>query len=270
LENLVCDLSIEIVKSEKILPGVTTVQQNPIIKHYLTRLNAFKTIQFGNLDDIKKKGWKRNDSTTARSAVAKKTRKLEDSDDDIPVPQQDITLCDSDNSEESLEILPVSTRLIAKAEMETEKKKMEAYKQQLAATNKKATKKSAHASPTTSPIKTEMYSPRIAKSSTKKNEMENTNEDAKPSAKKKDIIAVDQMLAPYLPLLQNLAVMMNDGNSMANLAFLMKAQEDRANINSDHKNLSPDQQTHISEKNGSGNLENVVKSENSEKDDKAD
>ena len=100
--------------------------------------------------------------------------------------------------------------------------------------------------------------------------MENTNEDAKPSAKKKDIIAVDQMLAPYLPFLQNLAVMMNDGNSMANLAFLMKVQEDRANINSDQKNLSPDQQTHISEKNGSGNLENVVKSEKSEKDDKAD
>jgi hypothetical protein len=150
-------LSIE--KPEKILPGVTTVQQNPIIKNYLTRLNAFKLIQFGYFDDIKKKGRKRNDSMTARSAVAKKTRKLEDSDDDIPVPQQDITLRDSDNSEESPEILPVSNRLIAKAEMGTEKKKMEAYKKQLAATNKKATKKSAHASPTTSPIKTEILSP---------------------------------------------------------------------------------------------------------------
>jgi hypothetical protein len=87
--------------------------------------------------------------------------------------------------------------------------------------------------------------------------------------KKKDIIAVDQMLA-YLPLLQNLAVMMNDGNSQANLAFLMKAQEDSANINSDQKNRTPDQQTHISEKNGSGNLENVDKSEKFEKDDKTD
>jgi hypothetical protein len=174
LENLVCDLRIYIVKPDKILPGVTTVQKNPIIKNYLTRLNAFKTIQFGNLEDIKKKGWKQNDSMTAHAAAAKKTRKLEDLDDDIPVPQQDITLCDSDNSEESLEILPVSTRLIAKAEREAEKKKMEAYKQQLAATNKKATKKSAHASPTTSPIKTEMYSPRIAKSSPKKNDMEDT------------------------------------------------------------------------------------------------
>ena len=77
------------------------------------------------------------------------------------------------------------------------------------------------------------------------------------------------MLA-YLPLLQNLAVMMNDGNSKANLAFLMKAQEDSANINSDQKNRTPDQQTQISEKNGSGNLENVVKSEKSEKDDKTD
>jgi len=48
---------------------------------------------------------------------------------------------------------------------------------------KKATKKLAHASPTTSPIKTEMYSPRIAKSSPKKIDMEETNEDAKPSAK---------------------------------------------------------------------------------------
>jgi hypothetical protein len=122
LENLVCDLRIYIVKPEKILPGVTTVQQNPIIKNYLTRLNAFKTIQFGNLEDIKKKGRKRNDSTTAHAAAAKKPRKLEDSDDDIPVPQQDITLCDSDNSEESPEILPVSTRLIAKAEKEAEKK----------------------------------------------------------------------------------------------------------------------------------------------------
>ncbi|MFN9983835.1 MAG: hypothetical protein ACK53Y_28170, partial [bacterium] len=159
----------------------------------------FRTIQFGNLEDIKKKGRKQNDSTTAHAAAVKKPRKLEDSDDDIPVPQQDITLCDSDNSEESPEILPVSTRLIAKAEREAEKKTMEASTQHLAATNTNATKKSAHASPTTSPIKTEMYSPRIAKSSTKKNEMENTNEDAKPSAKKKDIIAVDQMLA-YLPL----------------------------------------------------------------------
>jgi hypothetical protein len=194
----VCDLSIEIVKPEKILPGVTTVQQNPIIKNYLTRLNAFKTIQFGNFEDIKKKGQKRNDSTTALAAAAKKIRKLDVSDDDIPVPQQDITLCDSE----------------------------------LAATNKKVTKKLAHASPTTSPIKTEMYSPLIAKSSPKKIDIEDTNEDAKPSAKKKDIIAVDQMLA-YLPLLQNLAVMMNDGNSRANLAFLMKAQEDSANINSD-------------------------------------
>jgi hypothetical protein len=194
----VCDLSIEIVKPEKILPGVTTVQQNPIIKNYLTRLNAFKTIQFGNFEDIKKKGQKRNDSTTALAAAAKKIRKLDVSDDDIPVPQQDITLCDSE----------------------------------LAATNKKVTKKLAHASPTTSPIKTEMYSPLIAKSSPKKIDIEDTNEDAKPSAKKKDIIAVDQMLA-YLPLLQNLAVMMNDGNCWANLAFLMKAQEDSANINSD-------------------------------------
>jgi len=73
-----------------------------------------------------------------------------------------------------------------------------------------------------------------------------------------------------LPLLQNLAVMMNDGNSKANLAFLMKAQEDSANINSNQKNRTPDQQTQISEKNGSGNLENVVKSEKSEKDDKTD
>jgi hypothetical protein len=248
---------------------VTTVQQNPIIKNYLTRLNAFRTIQFGNLEDIKKKGRKRNYSTTAYAAAVKKPRKLEDSDDDIPVPKQDITLCDSDNSEESPEILPVSTRLIAKAEREAEKKKFEAYKQQLAATNKKATKKLAHASPTTSPIKTEMYSPRNAKSSPKKIDMEDTNEDAKPSAKKKDIIAVDQMLA-YLPLLQNLAVMMNDGNSQANLVFLMKAQEDSANINSDQKNRTPDQQTHISEKNSSGNLENVVKSEKFEKDDKTD
>ena len=77
------------------------------------------------------------------------------------------------------------------------------------------------------------------------------------------------MLA-YLPLLQNLAVMMNDGNSKANLAFLMKAQEDSANINSDQNNQTPDQQTHISEKNGSGNLENVVKSEKSEKDEETD
>jgi hypothetical protein len=91
LENLVCDLSIDIVKPEKILPGVTTEQQNPIIKNYLTRLNAFQTIQFGNLEDIKKKGRKRNDSTTALAAAAKKIRKLEDSEDDIPVPQQDIT-----------------------------------------------------------------------------------------------------------------------------------------------------------------------------------
>ena len=160
-----CDLKTYIVRPEKVLPGVTTVQQNPIIKNYLTRLNAFRTIQFGNLEDIKKKGRKRNYSTPAHAAAVKKTRKLEDSDDDIPVPQQDITLCDSDNSEESPEILPVSTRLIAKAEREAEKKKIEAYKQQLAATNKKATKKLVHASPTTSPIKTEMYSPPIAKSS---------------------------------------------------------------------------------------------------------
>ncbi len=58
------------------------------------------------------------------------------------------------------------------------------------------------------------------------------------------------MLA-YLPLLQNLAVMMNDRNSKANLAFLMKVQEDSANINSDQKNRTPDQQTQISEKKGS-------------------
>ncbi len=80
----------------------------------------------------------------------------------------------------------------------------------------------AHASPTTSPIKTEMYSPRIAKSSPKKKDMEDTNEDAKPPAKNKENKAVAQVLAPYLPLLQNLAVMMNDKNSMANLALLMK------------------------------------------------
>ena len=78
------------------------------------------------------------------------------------------------------------------------------------------------------------------------------------------------MLAPYLPLLQNLAVMMNDENTMANLALLMKAQEDSANINSDQNNQTPDQRTHVSERDGSGNLENVVKSEKSEKDDKAD
>jgi hypothetical protein len=51
---------------------------------------------------------------------------------------------------------------------------------------------------------------------------------------------------------------------------LMKAQEDSANINSDMKNRTPDQQTHISEKNDSGNLENVDKSEKFEKDDKTD
>ena len=135
--------------------------------------------------------------------------------------------------------------------------------------NKTTTKKLANASPTTSPIKTEMYSPRIAKSSPKTKDMEDTNEDAKPPAKKKENKAVDQVLA-YLPLLQNLAVMMNDGNSKANLAFLMKAQEDSANINSDQKNRTPDQQTQISEKNGSGNLENVVKSEKSEKDEETD
>jgi hypothetical protein len=124
LENLVCDLNTYIVKPEKVLPGVTTVQQNPYIKNYLTRLNAFRTIQFGNLEDIKKKGRKRIYSTPAHAAAVKKPRKLEDSDDDIPVPQQDITLCDSDISEESPEILPVSNRLIAKAEREAEKKKI--------------------------------------------------------------------------------------------------------------------------------------------------
>ncbi len=72
-----CDLSIYIVKPEKILPGVTTVQQNPIIKNYLTRLNAFRTIQFGNLEDIKKKGRKRSYSTPAHAAAVKKPRKLE-------------------------------------------------------------------------------------------------------------------------------------------------------------------------------------------------
>jgi hypothetical protein len=77
------------------------------------------------------------------------------------------------------------------------------------------------------------------------------------------------MLA-YLSFLQNLAVMMNDGNSRANLEFLMKAQEDSANIYSDQRNRTPDEQTHISEKNGSGNLENVDKSEKVEKDDKTD
>ena len=40
--------------------------------------------------------------------------------------------------------------------------------------------------------------------------------------------------------------------------------------NSDQNNQTPDQQTHIGEKNGSGNLENVVKSEKSEKDEKSD
>ena len=186
------------------------------------------------------------------------------------IPQQGVTLCDSDISEESPEILPVSNRLIAKAEREAEKKKFETYKQQLAATNKKAAKTLAHANPTTWPIKTEMYSPQIAKSSPKTKDMEDTNEDAKPLAKTKENKAVAQVLAPYLPLLQNLAVMMNDGNSMANLALLMKAQEDSANINSDQNNRTPDQQTHISEKNGSGNLENVVKSEKSEKDEETD
>lgn len=265
-----CDLNTYIVKPEKVLPGVTTVQQNPYIKNYLTRLNAFRTIQFGNLEDIKKKGRKRISSTPAHAAAVKKPRKLEDSDDDIPVPQQDITLCDSDISEESPEILPVSNRLIAKAEKEAEKKKIEAYKQQLAATNKKATKKLAHASPTTSPIKTEMYSPRIAKSSPKKKDMEDTNEDAKPPAKSKENKAVAQVLAPYMPLLQNLALVMNDEKKLANLALLMKAQEDSANINSDQNNQTPDQRTHISEKDGSGNLENVVKSEKSEKDEETD
>jgi hypothetical protein len=90
-----------------------------------------------------------------------------------------------------------------KAEKEAEKKKIEAYKQQLAATNKKAAKKLAHASPTTSPIKTEMYSPRIAKLSPKTKDMEDINEDAKPPAKTKENKAVAQVLAPYLPLLQN-------------------------------------------------------------------
>jgi hypothetical protein len=64
--------------------------------------------------------------------------------------------------------------------------------------------------------------------------------------------------------------MMNDGNSRANLAFLMKGQEDSANINCDQRKRTPDQQTHISEKNGSRNLENVVKSEKSEKDEETD
>ncbi len=50
----------------------------------------------------------------------------------------------------------------------------------------------------------------------------------------------------------------------------MKAHEDSANINSDQNNQTPDQLTHISEKNGSGNLENVVKSEKSEKDEETD
>jgi hypothetical protein len=78
------------------------------------------------------------------------------------------------------------------------------------------------------------------------------------------------MLAPYMPLLQNLALVINDEKKLANLALLMKAQEDSANINSDQKNRTPDQQTQISETNGSGNLENVIKSEKSEKDDKTD
>jgi hypothetical protein len=64
--------------------------------------------------------------------------------------------------------------------------------------------------------------------------------------------------------------MMNDEKSKANLALLMKGQEDSANINSNQNNRTPDQQTHISEKNGSRNLENVVKSEKSEKDEETD
>jgi hypothetical protein len=115
-----------------------------------------------------------------------------------------------------------------------------------------------------------MYSPRIAKSSPKTKDMEDINEDAKPPANTKENKAVAQVLAPYLPLLQNLAVLVNDEKKMANLALLMKAHEDSANINSDQNNQTPDQQTHISEKNGSGNLENVVKSEKSEKDEETD
>jgi len=100
--------------------------------------------------------------------------------------------------------------------------------------------------------------------------MEDTNEDVQPPAKNKENKAVAQVLATCMPLLQNLAVIMNDEKKMANLALLMKAQEDSANINSDQNNQTPDQQTHISEKNGSGNLENVVKSEKSEKDEETD
>ena len=74
-----CDLKTYIVRPEKVLPGVTTVQQNPFIKNYLTRLNTFRTIQFGNLEDIKKKGRKRSYSTPAHAAAVKKPRKLEDS-----------------------------------------------------------------------------------------------------------------------------------------------------------------------------------------------
>ena len=50
----------------------------------------------------------------------------------------------------------------------------------------------------------------------------------------------------------------------------MKAHEDSANINSDQNNQTPDQLAHISEKNGGGNSEIVVKSEKSEKDEETD
>ena len=94
----------------------------------------------------------------------------------------------------------------------TTKYNKEIYKQQLAATNKKSYQKIGPCQSYYIAHKNRNVFAPNCQIITQKNDIKDTNEDAKPSAKKKEIIAADQLLA-YLPLLQNLAVMMKDGNN---------------------------------------------------------
>lgn len=168
MQNIVEGFPFEDINTNRMLPGVSNLAHNPILKNGLTKMKSFRTIQYGSLDNIKKKGRKKQTQTdtSTRSVAAQPRRRRVDSDlEEDEILQVDDSSVESNVSMESLEKIPLSKRqkLINEERQNAEKLIIEAQKQQLASSNKKDGKKLDALTPVASPKKMELASPIASK-----------------------------------------------------------------------------------------------------------
>ena len=168
MQNIVEGFPFEDINTNRMLPGVSNSAHNPILKNGLTKMKSFRTIQYGSLDNIKKKGRKKQTQTdtSTRSVAAQPRRRRVDSDlEEDEILQVDDSSVESNVSMESLEKIPLSKRqkLINEERQNAEKLIIEAQKQQLASSNKKDGKKLDALTPVASPKKMELASPIASK-----------------------------------------------------------------------------------------------------------